>query len=172
MRLGKRLKLARERRGNMTQEKLAELASTADMPITQAAISALESRDSETTTYLFAFSRALQINPEWLQTGIGESGLDVDAWKPTPELDPDESALLDDYRQSIDLWKLTIRLIARAAPHQQQELSHDINMLMARIFGKDVTPIADARVRDSLITSRHGYPPGLHEPDSPGYKKK
>ena len=58
MNLGGRLKLARENR-QMTQEKLAELASTEALPISQALISALEKRDSETTTGLFAFARVL-----------------------------------------------------------------------------------------------------------------
>lgn len=69
MRLGGRLKKAREKRG-FTQEALATKASTKDRPVSQAAISALEKRDSETTIYLFQFARALQVRPEWLQDGI------------------------------------------------------------------------------------------------------
>ncbi len=74
MNLGKRLKLARERRG-YTQDYLAELATTEGMPISQALISALERRDSETSTALFQLARALKVEAEWLQTGSGESGL-------------------------------------------------------------------------------------------------
>jgi transcriptional regulator with XRE-family HTH domain len=75
MNLGGRLKLAREFR-RMTQEQLAELASTDESPVSQAAISALESRDSETSTFLFRLSKVLRVNPEWLQDGRGRSGLD------------------------------------------------------------------------------------------------
>lgn len=78
MNLGGRLKLARENR-QMTQEKLAELASTEALPLSQALISALEKRDSETSTGLFAFARVLKVSAEWLQTGQGKSGLDAPA---------------------------------------------------------------------------------------------
>lgn len=70
MNLGQRLKRAREDRG-LTQEQLADLVPGAS----QAAISALEVRDSESTLLLFGFSDALQVNPRWLLTGEGDSGL-------------------------------------------------------------------------------------------------
>jgi transcriptional regulator with XRE-family HTH domain len=121
----------------MTQEQLAAAASTQELPISQAAISALEKRDSETAAGLFAFARALRINPEWLQTGRGESGLDSPAWKPpSAELEPDESELLRDYRKSSDAWKLTMRLMGRTPPEEQPQLSRDMNILMTTIFGK------------------------------------
>lgn len=85
MNLGGRLKQARLHR-KMTQEQLAASASTNDLPISQAMLSALENRDSETTTALFAFARALRVSPEWLQTGNGESGLE-----PAPKLEPPAS---------------------------------------------------------------------------------
>lgn len=71
MNLGRRLKDAREKRG-LTQEQLAAKVPGAS----QAAISALERRNSETTTLLFEFADVLQINPRWLLTGEGVSGLD------------------------------------------------------------------------------------------------
>lgn len=74
MNLGGRLRVARYVR-DMKQEELAGAASTEDLPISQAMISALEKRDSETTTALFALAKALKVSPEWLQTGKGESGL-------------------------------------------------------------------------------------------------
>jgi len=81
MNLGGRLKLARENRG-MTQEQLAEKASTSALPISQALISALEQRDSKTSTGLFAFAKVLNINAEWLQTGRGSSGLEIEEIQP------------------------------------------------------------------------------------------
>ena len=71
MALGKRLFQARKRRG-LTQEQLVEKVPAAS----QAMISALETRDSETSTLLFALARALRVNPEWLQDGVEPSGLD------------------------------------------------------------------------------------------------
>lgn len=155
MRLGKRLKHARERRG-MTQEQLAEAASTPTNTISQAAISALEKRDSATTADLFALAKALRINPEWLQTGQpqNDSGLDTEGWKPpSPELARDEAALLKDYARASDGWKLTVRLIARTPPEEQPQLSKDMNILMTAIFGNAVS---DARVEESNRTSPQG----------------
>lgn len=141
MKLGKRLRHARLKRG-LKQEQLAELASTPAMPISQAMISALEQRDSETTTAIFALARALKINPEWLQTGLpaNDSGLETDAWKPpSPDLAKDEASLLADYRKASDGWKLTLRLMGRTPPKDQPELSKNMNILMTTIFG-NATP--------------------------------
>lgn len=71
MNLGGRLKQAREKR-RLTQEQLVELVPGSS----QAMISALETRDSETTTLLFGFADALRVNPRWLQDGTGDSGLE------------------------------------------------------------------------------------------------
>lgn len=71
MALGKRLLRARKQRG-LTQEQLVNKVPGAS----QAMISALETRDSETSTLLFGLARALRVNPEWLQDGVEPSGLD------------------------------------------------------------------------------------------------
>ena len=71
MALGKRLQQAREAR-KLTQEQLAAMVPGSS----QASLSALESRDSKTTTLLFGIAAALQISPQWLQDGTGHSGLD------------------------------------------------------------------------------------------------
>lgn len=125
----------------MNQEEVAALASTTEMPISQAMISALETRDSETTIALFALARAVRINPEWLQTGEpqNDSGLETDAWKPpSPDLSKDEASLLKDYGKASDAWKLTLRLMARTPPEDQPELSKNMNILMTTIFGQAV----------------------------------
>lgn len=92
MNLGGRLMQARERRG-LTQSQLAALVDT-----DQANISALETRDSRTSELLFELADALKINPRWLQTGEGESGLDHDAWEPI-------GALLDSERELIGMYR-------------------------------------------------------------------
>lgn len=167
MKLGARLKHARDRR-KMTQEQLSQLASTPDVPISQAVISALEKRDSETTQYLFQFARALRINPEWLQTGRGDSGLDADAWRPVAELAGDEQDLLRDYRRASEAWQLTLRLMAKAEPDEQPQLSRDMNQLLGHVFGQHAD---DGRVRETLSSSRHGFPPGSVHQDRAGYDK-
>lgn len=75
MNLGGRLKKAREYR-DLTQGQLAALVPGLAPESGQQLISALENRDSETTTLLFEFADALKINPRWLQTGRGDSWLE------------------------------------------------------------------------------------------------
>lgn len=89
MRLGGRLKQAREKR-KMTQEDLAAAVRGAS----QAMISALEKRDSKRTHLLFAFAEALEVNPEWLATGVGDSWLDH-----PPRTDPLLRQLVEIYSQ-------------------------------------------------------------------------
>lgn len=148
----------------MTQEQLSVAASTPDIPISQASISALEKRDSETTVGVFALARALRINPEWLQTGSGESGLETDAWRPpSAELPADEQELLHDYRIANSGWKLTLRLLARTPVEDQPELSRDMNLLMTKtIFGKAAT--------DERLGDRWTRPDKVHQSKAP-YKK-
>lgn len=63
MALGMRLKQAREKAG-LTQGQLAKAAG-----ITQAAISALEKRDSDSSSHAFALAKACHVRPEWLLSG-------------------------------------------------------------------------------------------------------
>jgi len=90
MNLGKRLKQARERR-KLTQEQLSAAVTNAS----QAMISALEKRDSLTTTLLFQFADALKVNPRWLLNGgpLADSWLD----KPPEKKDELELQLIDIY---------------------------------------------------------------------------
>lgn len=142
MHLGKRLRHARERRG-FTQEQLAQSASTGEQPISQAAISALEKRDSETSVFLFAFARALKINPEWLQTGVGDSGLEADAWKPMPQLAQDEAELIIGYRQATNDWKVTLRYLSKLRADAQGQASQTMNIVLAKIAAE---PVPDSRL--------------------------
>lgn len=65
MALGKRLKEARLAVG-LSQGELAEIVG-----MTQAAIGALETRDSKHSSKLFALASALKVRTEWLATGSG-----------------------------------------------------------------------------------------------------
>ena len=116
MNLGKRLKQAREARG-WGQEDLAEKVPGANQPM----ISALETRDSETSTLLFGFADALRVNPRWLQDAVGESGLDVPLSESTSKSGPereqpewDESALLLAYRNMSPGNQMTVRNVVHA----------------------------------------------------------
>lgn len=140
MNLGGRVKEARTKRG-LKQAQLAELAGT-----TQAVISALEKRDSKTSEQIFELADALRINPRWLQTGHGVSGLESDSWTSPSVESSDEAALLVDYRAASDGWKLTTRLFVRTKPEDQPELSRDMNILLTTIFGAHVP---DERLGDN-----------------------
>lgn len=65
MPLGKRVKQARETAG-MTQEELSRKVG-----MTQAAIHALEKRDSQSSTKLMELAKALKVDPAWLTSGSG-----------------------------------------------------------------------------------------------------
>lgn len=69
--LAERLKFARKKRG-LTQEQLSDAAGVA-----QSDISKLERGDSQKTTSLIRLAKALGCNPEWLDTGDGDSWLDA-----------------------------------------------------------------------------------------------
>lgn len=125
MHLGKRLAHARRVRG-ITQAKLAEAVGTI-----QAVVSALEKRDSKTSELLFEFADALRLNPRWLLTGQGESGLEK-PWAPL-ELAGDEAGLLADYRAAHPSWRLSLRLLARLRTTAQPEVSESVNALLAKI---------------------------------------
>ena len=75
MALGKRIALAREKRG-LKQAELAERVYGHDDPKGQAAVSALETRDSLTSTHLFKFANVLNVRPQWLLDGERPSGLE------------------------------------------------------------------------------------------------
>ncbi len=84
------------------------------------------------------------------------------------DLPHDEQELLRDYRAATDTWKLTVRLVARARPEDQMQLSKDMNILMTTIFGKAVP--------DKRVEETYGFPPGspsrtVHQPPAP-YKPK
>ena len=50
-------------------------------PVKQQTISALERRRSSRTEFFHAIVAVLKVNPDWLQTGRGDSGLSSKAWK-------------------------------------------------------------------------------------------
>ena len=135
MHLGKRLAHARRTRG-LTQAKLADTVGTI-----QAVVSALEKRDSKTSELLFEFADALRVNPRWLLTGQGESGLDK-PWVPL-ELANDETGLIADYRAAHPSWRLSLRLLARLRQGAQPEVSESVNALLAKIAAD---PAADSRL--------------------------
>jgi transcriptional regulator with XRE-family HTH domain len=70
MALGKRIKLARERKG-LTQAEVAYRAG-----IRTSTVTALEKRDSEASRHTAALARALEVRTIWLMMGEGPMELD------------------------------------------------------------------------------------------------
>lgn len=97
MALGKRVQTAREKR-KLKQAELAVLVFGSDDAKGQANISALETRDSLTSTHLFKFAHALQVRAEWLLDGSLPSGLEEDV-PPRPARDKLLEQLIDLYGQ-------------------------------------------------------------------------
>ena len=100
MALGNRVKQARKLKG-LSQERLGELVG-----LTQAAVGALEKRDSEHSSKAFQLAEVLGVSPAWLISGKGamldrpERGGDeleffghMDAWDSNTPLDEDEVEL-------------------------------------------------------------------------------
>lgn len=150
MKLGHRLRHARKKRG-LTQEQLATAAATPELPISQAAISALEQRDSETSVYVFALARALKINPEWLQTGAGESGLDADAWVPDLatnygiSIKLEEAEAVKRLQAALPRWRAYVLGLAMVDNHETQKLMLDTM----------TQTVSDARVHDAVSIAPH-----------------
>lgn len=63
---GERIKAEREALG-WSQERLASKAG-----VSRGTISALENGNSRGTTYLLPIAKALNVNPQWIETGKGE----------------------------------------------------------------------------------------------------
>lgn len=143
MAMGKRLKLARQKRGR-TQTQLAE----AMVPKwTQAGVSALEARDSDSSTKLFDLAKALRVSAEWLLTGRGESGLDAKLAET-----PDKLLL-----QLIDLY-------GQLSPKGRDQLLNNANWLHAREH-----PAASASNPWGTRTEQAEH--AVHEHDAPRLTK-
>lgn len=132
---------------------LAEMVTGANQP----AISALITRDSQTSTLLFGFADALNVNPRWLLDGTGESGLEA---TDDPLTQEEENKLR---RELVDYWEhlpasLQRRLLseARNALAYNLEKTERVNAALRKRLG--ITGSAtDRRVEESI-----GLPEG-HE---------
>lgn len=136
MALGKRIQKAREERG-LTQAQLALRVFGTDDPKGQAAISALETRDSLTSVFLFKFADALRVRPRWLQDGELPSGLE----DPTGEA---ENRLLE---QLIGLW-------AQLGHNNRDKVLSLVNTLHAKEHPDASTSNPFGRKRKSIGAAR------------------
>lgn len=100
---------------------------------------------------LFAIADAFKVNARWLATGMGE----MLAAGNGAQLEPHEESLLEHYRAADPRWKLSLRLLAALANEDQIEASTDVDMVIARIFGKRPKYVSNERVRKALGDAPH-----------------
>jgi transcriptional regulator with XRE-family HTH domain len=107
---------------------------------------------------LFNIADRWGVDARWLATGKGDMlGRQVPQGLPAHE-----EELLERYRGAAPLWRLALQLLSSLAVEDQAEAASDVNVVLARIFGKkpqDVRPIGNQRMRDILKSSAQGWPP-------------
>lgn len=104
---------------------------------------------------LFQVADKLNVDPRWLATGHGAKR---PAAPQTSGLGPSEADLLARYRGSDPRWQLAIRLLSYVATEEQGEVAHDVNMVLARVFGKsprDIKFISDERAAAAIGQAPH-----------------
>lgn len=70
----------------------------------------------------------------------------------------DERALIARYRAADPRWQLSLRLLAALATADQREVAGDVNIILARVFGKrpvDIKPVSSQRVRKAYGDAPH-----------------
>lgn len=94
------------------------------------------------------------VDPRWLATGEG-------GMLPRPStdgLEPVEEELLARYREADPRWKLSLRLLSHLATEEQIEAAADVNVVMARIFGKrprEIRPVSNRAVERAFGDAPH-----------------
>jgi hypothetical protein len=104
---------------------------------------------------LFSIAERFGVNPKWFATGKGEM---VPKPQAESDLNTEEATILALYRDADPRWRLSLRLLAHVATEEQLEAATDVNMVMARIFGKrpkDVRPFSDKYVASKLPEAPH-----------------
>lgn len=104
---------------------------------------------------LFAVADKLKVDARWLATGEGEM-----LRKPAAasELEPHEDDLIARYRIADPRWQLSLRLLSYVATEEQHEVAGDVNIVLARIFGKrpkDIRPVPNKAVERAYGMAPH-----------------
>ena len=89
------------------------------------------------TDALFRIADKMKVEPRWLATGQEPMLTAVN----TTGIEPAEQELLARYRAADPRWQLSLRLLAALATEDQIEAATDVNMVIARIFGKKVSEL-------------------------------
>lgn len=149
--LGERIKVARLRAG-VTKSALAKAVGLSPSAVTQ-----WENGDTKAlkSASLLAAANVLKVNYDWLATGKGEAR---GAPAETISLTPEEIDLIERYRRCDPRWQLSIRLLSYVATEDQHEVAGDVNIVLARVFGKrpqDIKYVSNKRVEQTFGQAPH-----------------
>lgn len=104
---------------------------------------------------VFHIADTWNVDARWLATGKGDmiAGKSADG-----ALKPDEEDMVARYRGADPRWKLSLRLLSYVATEDQLEVAGDVNVILARAFGKHPTQIryvSNQRVQESFGDAPH-----------------
>lgn len=150
--LGERIKLARLKAG-VTKSALSKAARVSPSAVTQ-----WENGDTKTlkSASLLAAAKALNVNYDWLATGKGDAVSEPPTEHST--LTPEEADLVERYRSCDKRWQLSIRLLSYVATEDQYEIAGDVNIILARLFGKhpqEIKYVSNRRVEHAFGKAPH-----------------
>lgn len=157
----------------LSQPKVSAEAKRAGHKIDQTTVGRIQRADIPTTVdTLDALAAGVGFAPWQLLV----EGFDAEKPAATSELMSDERELLENYRSAKGTWKTALMLMSRLQGDiDQDEAASSMVAVLAKIAKN---PASDERVKETLLTSRHGWPPGqtkpppqLHEPKGGDYKK-
>lgn len=149
--LGERIKSARLKAG-VTKSALAKAAGVSPSAVTQ-----WENGDTKVlkSASLLAAASVLKVNYDWLATGKGEPRGDA---AEALRLSPEELDLLERYRSCDKRWQLSLRLLSYVATEDQHEVAGDVNIVLARVFGKrpqEINYVSNRRVEQAFGEAPH-----------------
>lgn len=76
----------------------------------------------------------------------------------TADLEPPVADLVARYLESDPRWQLAIRLLSYVASEDQPEVAGDVNVILAKVFGKhptDIKYVSSKRVRQAYGDAPH-----------------
>lgn len=100
---------------------------------------------------VFSIADTLKVDPRWLATG-------QESQSARAGIDQQELEFLANYRVADPRWRLSLRLLAALATEDQIEVASDVNVVIARIFGKrpsDVRYTSNERVAAAFGEAPH-----------------
>jgi transcriptional regulator with XRE-family HTH domain len=149
----------------LSQPKVAAAAKSAGRKIDQTTVGRIARGEIPTTVdTLDALAAGVGFEPwQLLMEGFSPERPAAAAVRPS-----DEQELIDNYRNATGRWRGALLLMSRLhGDNEQDDAAGSMVTVLAKI-AKD--PASNERVKEALLTSRHGFPPGrpsVHEVREP-----